>query len=148
MGNTKKLNPGFFRHFQLQFINLGLGFRHMCIWSFVVLKFLEKEKDSVEASSALELLKKMVLAAGTSQLINLCIAVVILSQIPCQFLDLIKFICSIQGMIHPIYFSYSVSNLIRQKKNHYMVSVSLCLFSASYVFIKCVQSINILTAVG
>lgn len=116
MGNTKKLNPGFFRHFQLQFINLGLGFRHMCIWSFVVLKFLEKEKDSVEASSALELLKKMVLAAGTSQLINLCIAVVILSQIPCQFLDLIKFICSIQGMIHPIYFSYSVSNLIRQKK--------------------------------
>lgn len=148
MGNTKKLNPGFFRHFQLQFINLGLGFRHMCIWSFVVLKFLEKEKDSVEASSALELLKKMVLAAGTSQLINLCIAVVILSQIPCQFLDLIKFICSIQGMIHPIYFSYSVSNLIRQKKNHYMVSVSLCLFSASYAFIKCVQSINILTAVG
>lgn len=56
----------------------------MCIWSFVVLKFLEKEKDSVEASSALELLlKKMVLVAGTSQLINLCIAVVILSQIPC-----------------------------------------------------------------
>lgn len=55
----------------------------MCIWSFVVLKFLEKEKDSVEASSALELLKTMVLAAGTSQLINLCIAVVILSQIPC-----------------------------------------------------------------
>lgn len=55
----------------------------MCVSSCVVLEFLEKENDNVVTSSALELLKKMIVAAGTSHLVNQRITVVMLSQMPC-----------------------------------------------------------------
>jgi len=53
-----------------------------CICSCVVVQVPEKEKDNVEASSALEVLKKMVLAAGTGQVTNQGIAITMLSQMP------------------------------------------------------------------